>query len=134
MRLPTPVRFVSYVLAVAVVRAHLRVFGFRRTLRRARAVASGSPRPHRTDAVEVATEIARRVESAAAVFPGRARCLEQSLCVYLLLGRRGIPAELRIGARALPFAAHAWVEVDGQSVNTEPEFLASFQAFPEIRA
>jgi hypothetical protein len=67
MRLPTMVRFVSYVLALAVVRVHLRVFGFRRTVRRASAVAHRSATQTQTDAVGMATPVARRVESAATV-------------------------------------------------------------------
>jgi Transglutaminase-like superfamily len=58
-------------------------------------------------------EIVARMEAAAArnlLF--RPTCLERSLVLWWLLRRRGIPAELRIGARQdqQRFAAHAWVQ------------------------
>jgi len=49
-------------------------------------------------------------------------CLERSLVVWWLLRRRGIRAELRIGARKeqKSLEAHAWVEFDDQVIN-DPE-------------
>ena len=45
----------------------------------------------------------------------RTSCLEQSLVLCRTLRRRGMSADLRIGARkeANRFEAHAWVELDG---------------------
>jgi len=45
----------------------------------------------------------------------QATCLRQSLVVWFLLRRRGLPAELRIGARKVEdrLEAHAWVESNG---------------------
>jgi len=47
------------------------------------------------------------------------RCLEQSLTLWWLLVRRGLPAELHIGVRksATGFEAHAWVELFQTVVN-----------------
>src|SRR5271156_6557657 len=65
-------------------------------------------------------ELIARMEAAAArnVF-FRTNCLEQSLVLWWLLRRRGISAELRIGARKEfeRFEAHAWVEVDCAVLN-----------------
>lgn len=44
-------------------------------------------------------------------------CLQRSVATVILLRKRGIPAELVIGAQHMPFKAHAWVEVDGRVVN-----------------
>ncbi|HEX4962852.1 MAG TPA: lasso peptide biosynthesis B2 protein [Thermoanaerobaculia bacterium] len=46
------------------------------------------------------------------------RCLPQALCLRWLLGRHGIPSELRIGVerRRGEMRAHAWVERDGRPV------------------
>jgi hypothetical protein len=66
-------------------------------------------------------ELIARMAAAAArnVFFGT-NCLEQSLVLWWLLRRRGIAAELRIGARKEleRFEAHAWVEVDSVVLNT----------------
>ena len=65
-------------------------------------------------------ELIARMEGAAArnVFFGT-NCLEQSLVLWWLLRRRGISAELRIGARKEfeRFEAHAWVELDSAVLN-----------------
>jgi hypothetical protein len=66
-----------------------------------------------------AHEIARLQQAAARHLFFRANCLEQSLTLWWLLRKRGIAAELRIGARkqAERFEAHAWVELDGAVLN-----------------
>jgi hypothetical protein len=65
-------------------------------------------------------EVIARMAAAAArnVFFGT-NCLEQSLVLWWLLQRRGISAELRIGARKEfeRFEAHAWVEVDSAALH-----------------
>jgi hypothetical protein len=45
------------------------------------------------------------------------RCLQRSVVLVRLLRRRGLPAQMVIGYRAVPFFSHAWVEVDGRTVN-----------------
>ena len=57
---------------------------------------------------------ARLVKAVAALY--RMPCLEQSLVLFRILRRRGIPAELRIGVRKVSggLNAHAWVEHDGR--------------------
>lgn len=44
-------------------------------------------------------------------------CLQRSAATVCLLKRYGVRAQLVIGARQMPFKAHAWVEVDGRVVN-----------------
>jgi hypothetical protein len=45
------------------------------------------------------------------------RCLQRSVVLTRLLRGHGTPAELVIGYRAHPFFSHAWVEVDGRTIN-----------------
>ena len=63
--------------------------------------------------------IARMEAAAARNLFFSTNCLEQSLVLWWLLRRRGISAELRIGARKEVgrFEAHAWVEVDSVALN-----------------
>lgn len=77
--------------------------------------------------------LARQVATVAAFFPGRARCLEQSLVIYAMLRRAGVPAELKLGVRPHPFEAHAWVEHRGQPVLEDPEKIARFVPLPVAR-
>jgi len=49
-----------------------------------------------------------------------ALCLQRSAATACLLKQYGVPAQMVLGARQMPFKAHAWVEVDGQVVNDKP--------------
>jgi hypothetical protein len=95
----------------------LRVFGYRRT--RAwmeRHVSPNKSEP--TDAAAEAARVTRLVSVAAHHGAYRANCLRQALVAWWLLGRRGIGADLVIGVRkdAHGFAAHAWVEFNGEVI------------------
>lgn len=70
-------------------------------------------RPASTEEAEAAVNGARR---AGRYFPGRAACLETSLAAVLTaLMHRRKPAWC-IGARTLPYAAHAWIEAENTPV------------------
>ena len=76
--------------------------------------------------------IARMVSVAARHGIYRANCLKQSLVLWWLLGRRGIPSEIKIGVNkegAGPLNAHAWVECDGQALNDSEDGRQRFSAF-----
>lgn len=47
-------------------------------------------------------------------------CLQRSAATACLLRRHDIAAQMVIGAQAMPFRAHAWVEVDDRVVNDKP--------------
>jgi hypothetical protein len=116
-------------LLLAFVDAHARIRGLRSTLLLTRSLA----KPRRTIADRaMVDEIVRRVSLAAAFYPRRARCLEQSLALYLLLRRRGVPAELRLGAQPRPFYAHAWVEVDGTPLAEQGDLPLNLTMFPSL--
>lgn len=115
-------------LLLALVRFSLRLFGMRRTVSVVRRLARTGIRPAHLKSKSV-DEIALIVASAGALFIGRARCLEQSLALFLLLSWSDRLAVLKVGARALPFAAHAWVEVDGFPVNEAGETITDFVPF-----
>jgi len=115
---------------VASVRASLRLLGFRRTVRLAKLAAGrGARRPAGTP-----TDCARAIATAAAFFPGRAVCLEQSLALYVVLRRRGHSGVLRLGVQPYPFLAHAWVELDGTPLFENQDALSKFIPFPEAFA
>ena len=76
----------------------------------------------------------RVVALAAALYPGRALCLERSLVLYDRLRREGAAVELRIGVQAMPFAAHAWVTYGGEPVNDSAEHVSHFVVMPDLRS
>jgi hypothetical protein len=58
--------------------------------------------------------LAVAAERVVARIPGDSRCLMRSLVVLAMLARRGVDARLILAARPTPeFAAHAWVEREG---------------------
>ncbi len=89
--------------------------------------------PPRSDMpLEFPEQVARRVTCAAALYPGRALCLEQSLVLYYLLRSAGIAATFRLGVRPHPFAAHAWVEYGGAPLNDESDHIRQFIPLPDL--
>lgn len=64
-----------------------------------------------------------------------ATCLPASLLLWWLLRRRGIAADLCIGARTLTgeFEAHAWVEFEGVVLNDDQEVRDIYFPF-DLRA
>lgn len=61
------------------------------------------------------------VRRAAHWFPGRAACLETSLGTVLAARLHGRRLDWCIGARTLPYAAHAWVEAEQQPIGEPPD-------------
>jgi len=111
------------------VQLSLRIRGFTRT---AGMLASHSQRRP----VPVNPSQARPLGEAVGLVAGRsvvgARCLGRSLVLWFLLRRRGVDAELVIGAEAprdgeLP--GHAWVEVAGEPVNDALDVRERFGSF-----
>lgn len=49
-----------------------------------------------------------------------------------MLRRRGIPAAIVIGVQLLPFASHAWVEVDGVVVNDKARVKEAYAELHRI--
>ena len=91
---------------------------------------SSSPTSSDTDTLVTAWEWAVRL--AARNVPCRARCLEQSLTLWYLLRRHGVPSALRIGVRKAggqTLEAHAWVELEGRPINDRPDIALSYAAF-----
>ena len=74
-------------------------------------------------------EVSRLVAIAAERGPVRARCLPRALTACLLLRRSGIAADLRLGGALKDgrFAAHAWLECEGEKFEVtrppQPEFI-----------
>lgn len=60
------------------------------------------------------------VDLAAVWYPKQVLCLQRSAAMVLLLRRCGIAAQMVIGARTMPFEAHAWVEADGGITGEKP--------------
>jgi hypothetical protein len=121
-------------LALVATKAALRLTGFRRW--KALLVwltprTPGSALPLDAAGIETARETARIQDAVRRHLIFHVSCLEQSLVLWWLLSRRGIPVELRIGARkeAGRFEAHAWVEAGSLVLNDSDEAHLHFAPF-----
>lgn len=114
--------FLRAAILLPLISLSLRARGFAATQKRLRRFLRDEDM--RPDKIEKSEEprVERAVRAAARHGFGSPTCLEQSLALWWLLGRRGIPSELRIGVRKKgeELEAHAWVEQDGAALN-EPE-------------
>lgn len=122
---------VTCMLLLLAADLSLKGLGLRRSVRLARWLARPAA-ASRSDARPFVIDSARRVATAAAFYPGRAQCLEQSLALFLLLRRRGVPVDLRIGVQPFPFVAHAWIEHEGKPVNEHEDFVMRLAPFPSL--
>lgn len=70
--------------------------------------------------LEDCKRICEAVDKAQIYYYKQILCLQRSAVAACLLWLHGIPAELIIAARLIPFQSHAWVEVGGEVVNDLP--------------
>ncbi|NJN31117.1 MAG: lasso peptide biosynthesis B2 protein [Synechococcales cyanobacterium RM1_1_8] len=75
------------------------------------------------------------IEQATRYSPGGAKCLARALTAEILLKRRGYQPELRYGvlkSSAETFQAHAWVELQGQTILGQLPNLADYAVLPRF--
>jgi Transglutaminase-like superfamily len=80
----------------------------------------------RTDESDIIDQVSAAVNYACVWYPKQALCLQRSFVTTYLLRRRGVAAEMVMGAQKLPFKAHAWVEVDGRAINERSNVQATY--------
>jgi hypothetical protein len=124
--------------ALAATSLGMRVAGSnfcKAALARAGRMATGSANAaNRATDIEAANRLARLQSATARRLMFRATCLDRSLALCWMLKRRGMPAELRIGARkaANRLEAHAWVELYGNALSDESEEHLHFAPFEKV--
>jgi hypothetical protein len=102
--------------------------GFAKAYEALRHYRTRDPRLHRPDT----HDILWAVEEACVWYVKRAPCLQRSAVATRLLRRYGVPAELVVGYRPLPFESHAWVEVNGVVVNDLPQYQRAFAVLDRL--
>jgi Transglutaminase-like superfamily len=122
---------VFFQFALPIVWVSLRTIGFKRLThwtnirvdRGANDAQDGAP----STAIDAA-RIARVCQMAANHGLYRANCLHRSIALDWCLRRRNIDSVLRIGVAFADrdFRAHAWIESDGVSLDTQSEQYAAF--------
>lgn len=122
--------FALLLIALPLVSVSLRWLGYRRTLA---LVETRSDMPVRRAAS--AADLAHahhlaRLLSTAGRRGLRATCLPQALLLHLLLRRRGLEPQLKLGMRRTDAQPdmHAWVELGGVSLDPAPSTHVPFDA------
>ena len=116
---------VEAMLLLAASKMLLWLFGFERTWYWIQRLTSRVPRLREVDP-DAVSRAEYRIAMAAALYPGRAACLERSLTLYWYLRRRGVGVHFRMGVQMYPFLAHAWLELEGRAINDVPEHVKRF--------
>ena len=62
-------------------------------------------------------DVCATVDRATSYYVKHTWCLQRAVVTTCLLRAKGIPAQMVIGCRKMPFHGHAWVEVDDRVVN-----------------
>src|SRR5260370_10518893 len=119
LRLTSSAAFLEFALADLT----LKVGGFRglhRAVKRWPIVNNGDGN---SDAVE---RVCAAVDRAAIYYLKHALCLQRSAVAACLLRSHGVPAQMVIACRKIPFKGHAWVEVGGEVVNDNKKVQAFY--------
>lgn len=127
LRIPSVLRCALLILAV---RTSLKIRGFARTVAWIRRRLETVPQPVSADA-DAVKAAEQAVAMAGAFYPGRAKCLEQSLTLYYLLRRQGVPVRYCHGVQFHPFTGHAWIEYRGKVINDVAEHVKHFTRLPD---
>jgi hypothetical protein len=136
-RLTTVERLVALEAALGLTATWiaLRMVGFRRWKKvlESLAIRKKTSAPATEVSIHEIASLARMEEAAARNLFFDTNCLEQSLVLWWLLRRRGVGADLLIGARkdANRFEAHAWVEFAGAALNSAGADHLHFVPFKE---
>ncbi len=89
------------------------------------AVVARTVRSGRRPSADLVLEFRRRVVTVSRLCAGDG-CVPRSVAIALLARRHGYGVTWCTGVRDRPFAAHAWVEIDGAPVG-EISYLEDFQ-------
>jgi hypothetical protein len=81
---------------------------------------------------ELADSICQAFRSMTPFYWKPVRCLQRSIVTARLLRAYGIPAEVVIGYRPVPFLSHAWVEVAGRVANDSPGYAKRLQVLERL--
>ena len=72
-------------------------------------------------------EIERALGTACCFYLKRVWCLQRSTVLVRLLRQQGVPAEVVVGYRPVPFASHSWVEYNGRTINDSAAYQSQLE-------
>lgn len=114
-------------LELAVVDLTLKIGGFRALHR----IVKCRPTNKNNLSPETVPRVCAAVDRAATYYLKHALCLQRSAVATRLLRSHGVPAQMVIACRKLPFKGHAWVEVEGEVVNDNEKVQTIYRSVLE---
>lgn len=81
---------------------------------------------HVESPVEICWRASDAVDRACVLYFKPVQCLQRSAATVCLLRQLGVEARLVVGARHLPFQAHAWVESGGRVINDKQRVVETY--------
>jgi hypothetical protein len=78
---------------------------------------------------DIIDRVCMAVNHACVWYPKHALCLQRSFVTIYLLRRHAVRADMILGAQKLPFKAHAWVEVEGRTINERSNVQATYSVW-----
>jgi hypothetical protein len=130
-------RLLGLVCGLPVVETTLQCIGAQRTASwLSRAIKPKAIHPPAVAELQQADRLAHLAAIAGRRGILQAHCLSQAMLVRALLRRRGLDAVLQVGVRkdSGQFDAHAWVELDGQTLAQAPLQHLPLQSRPRSSA
>ena len=76
--------------------------------------------------------VAAALERAALWYPRARLCLARSAVATCLLRWHGFPVQMIVGAKLMPFHAHAWVELDGVVIADSASVRERYQVLDRL--
>ncbi len=123
LRLDRPL--LDALVRLALVRRSLRRGGLGRILHRLRRAKSRLPEFHDSALPELA-RLARDFERTARLVRSHDQCLSRSIVLTQIALSRGLAADLVIGVRLNPFAAHSWVQAGSHVLNDRMDSVRTY--------
>lgn len=121
----------AFALALPIIDASLRLFGYRRTRGWLEALTQRHLKYPTAPQIARAQRLAALASIAGRKGAVRASCLRQALALHAWLRLRGLASEFRIGLSppdGKGFNAHAWVELGGVALGeADPPSLTAFR-------
>jgi Transglutaminase-like superfamily len=119
-------------LLLPIVAASLKTLGLRRTQSWLVKKAFAPIAPETEQPRANVRRVVKMVAVACRRYPLRSSCLPRTIVLWSLLQRRGIEADVRIGARSNSqgeFQAHAWLEWNGEVLNDAADVGSQYLPF-----
>lgn len=111
----------------------LRLFGLERVCRwLARSGAQREAGPCAADHVCARSTFAAVQSATRFYYRRRKDCLPKALTTFRLLRRQNVPATLVFGVKKFPFAAHTWIECEGEVLDDFPPRVAAYTPIKRI--